>query len=99
MEDVVLSIVKDKETDEYKVTWKEGKKYSEAKTYYTNDLVDAVLTLVATARKARRLGYNVKISSSKLTSSALHRAPVLVEVLEVFDLNPSLTTNTLQEGK
>lgn len=99
MKDVVFSIVKDKEIDKYQVIATERGKYAEAETPPTEDLEAAALTLVIAALKARRLGYNVKISSSKLTSSALRRAPVLVEVLEVFDLNPSLTTNTLQEGK
>lgn len=71
MEDVVLSIVKDKETDGYEVTWEGGKKYSEAKTYYTKDLVDTVLTLVVTARRAKKEGYKFKIRGSSATRNAL----------------------------
>ena len=58
---VRLVVIKVPETDEYKVRWMENGKYSEAKSYYTNDYQDALDTLRAMENEAIRMGYKVKV--------------------------------------
>ena len=56
---------------EYRVFWKEGSRVSIPKTYYTDGLTDAGLTLASMSREASKQGYRVKISNSQLTQRAL----------------------------
>jgi len=56
---------------EYRVFWKEGSRSDESKTYYTQDLVDAGLTLAKVAREAARWGRRVRISKARMTLRAL----------------------------
>ena len=76
-----LSITRDKDTKEYKVLWKSRPvgstkktgKLDEAKTYYTDDAEDAVLTLRATARRALKRGNKVRIVGTSLTKSLISK--------------------------
>ena len=56
---------------EYRVFWKEDRRYDEGKAYYTDDLVDAGLTLAKVAREASNQGYRVRISGALITKDAL----------------------------
>lgn len=57
---IVLRIVKVAGTDEYKVRWIKDGVFSEAKSYYTDDYVDAINTANAMAAEAQKAGYTVE---------------------------------------
>ena len=76
------------ETGEYKVKWLENGKYSEDKTYYTNDYQDALDTLRAMENEAIRAGYKIDSQSTnplQASSKKLTRDDVRVEVWEERD--------------
>jgi len=54
---VKLKLRKLPETNEYQVAWYEDGKYNEDKTYYTDDLEDAILTSKAISEEALEHGY------------------------------------------
>lgn len=73
---VFLSIARDKTTREYKVLWREGSAKSkpiESKTYYTDDLQDAVLTLIGTIKRATKRNLEVSIKETSTTRSLLDK--------------------------
>ena len=70
---VYLSITKDRDTGEYRVLWREGSKSSkpdERKTYYTNDPLDAIDTLIDTGTRASRQGFYPIIYRTTTTKNA-----------------------------
>ena len=66
---IELSIERVEETDEYAVTWKEDGELVEAKTYYTDDLEDARLTLADMMERIRLQGEEFTVRVNKLTGS------------------------------
>lgn len=60
---IKLRIKRLPETEEYKVTWTQDGKLSEAKSYYTTDRKDAELTLIDMAQRARGRGHTVDARS------------------------------------
>ncbi len=70
---VTLSIKRKPETNEWKVVWVEDGKYSEAKTYYTDDPEDAVGTLRWLLTDYAAKGVDVEVSEGKETSRLMEK--------------------------
>lgn len=61
MSNITLRIKKNSDTGEYMVQYFVNGKYSEAKTYYGTDRVDAIMTEVAMKVEAEKQGHKVTI--------------------------------------
>jgi len=73
VKEITVGITRKPETDEYRVFWKEGNKYVESKAYYTNEPLDAVLTLGSVFRRAKKNGAQISVSDSKYTQKLVDK--------------------------
>lgn len=70
---VTIGITKRPATGEFVVFWKEGNKCDEGKACYENAQKDAAGTLKATAKWAKKKGYQVKISKAVATERIMKK--------------------------
>jgi len=70
---ITVGITRIPSTSEYRVFWKDGNRYSEARSGYTDDPEDAVNTLLSTYQTAKERGFNIKITNADFTKGLINR--------------------------
>lgn len=60
-------------TGEYRVFWKDNNRFDEPKTYYTDDLEDAVNTLITIYEEGKSQGLDIVISDARSTVDLISR--------------------------
>lgn len=70
---VTIGITKVRDTGEYRVFWRDGRRDDEGKAGYTDDALDAVGSMYATYRYAKAQGIPIQISDARYTRSLVEK--------------------------